>query len=611
MIGRIRQHGWDLLWLAAICIWFAVFSYPYFFHAAVGSLRELQSYNLDSAVAIEAVQKGLHSRLFRLTFNDYGHFYYNLSLIVAKLYSIFAVPSDHFLITVERGFAVIGGLGAIAATYIFALHFMGRVYAMLASGIMAFSPTMLEWSNELKPDGWQLTFIMLSIYFLARAWELGSDLKRSPLPFLPAARLGYVLAASSAAGAAFGSKYLGMFLLPLIGVAMLGVSLDQVTGRHLAWFRRFLDVVALPLALLFAAIALFATPIRVVSNLLVSSDVHSASLLGLVFAGRAVCALLALLFLTVLMRKVVSFGRPLPERAWKYLTLVSATGAAFFGTFFLTSPWLFYRLDFVREIYVRSTIVESYPSFGFANWMRRLFWDGIYVSEIAAIMAISALGWLAVALVQKDWRKTHLAFIPVWGFGIIFVTMLVMKVNRATILYALPITPLLALLAAYFLWRISPIIARRLKVASTWVAAVLAFLVVVASAVETIPRVMAYPMLVTDITPDNRRLGDWLTACLPQETGNLGASYSYFPPRFQKFVGGDGQLYFDRIHPSVVILNRTIRTEVEAGPQPPSNPESIDRTKLYRLLDSWKTGPSFGVLQIYLRPDLKLSPACS
>src|SRR4051812_27275134 len=99
MITQRRQLGWDLLWLAAICAWFAAFSYPYFFHAAVGSLRELQSYNLDSAVAVEAVQDGLRSRVFRLSFNDYGHFYYNLSLVVAKLYSVFAVPSDHFLIT--------------------------------------------------------------------------------------------------------------------------------------------------------------------------------------------------------------------------------------------------------------------------------------------------------------------------------------------------------------------------------------------------------------------------------------------------------------------------------------------------------------------------------
>jgi hypothetical protein len=331
----------------------------------------------------------------------------------------------------------------------------------------------------------------------------------------------------------------------------------------------------------------------------------------MVLAGRILCAVTALVFLAILLRKLIPFLRPLPEWVTKYLVLLSATGAAFFGTFFLTSPWLFYRLDFVRQILARNSIVEAYKPFGLWNWLDQLLWTGWYVGYASAVLALAGLAWLVVAAARRDWQKINLAYIPVWGFGIIFVTLLVLKVNRATVLYGMPITPLLALLAAYFVWRLTPYLARLLRLNAVGVGAFLAAAVVLTAAAEGVPKVMTYRMLVTDITPDNRRLGNWLTACLPPETGILGASYSYVPPRFQNFVGGDGQLYFDRIHPSVVIVNHTVKSEVENGPQPPTDPTSIDRAKLFRLLDTWKTGPAFGLLQVYLRPDVKLSSACS
>jgi 4-amino-4-deoxy-L-arabinose transferase-like glycosyltransferase len=260
---------WDMLWLVLMFGWMAAFSYPYFFHAAVANIREFQSYNLDSADALRAVQSGLKSPFFQLTFNDYGHFYSNLSMAIALLYSTVFELTEHALINILRLNAVVGGMATVAMTYVFAKRYLGRLYAILAGGIMAFSPCLLVWSNELKPDTWQLFFIVMSIYFLARAWEEGPALGRPLVPYLPAAKFRYVLAGSAAAGAAFGCKYLGMFLLPVVGVAMLGVGLEQITDRHARNFQRVLNIVSLPLALLFGAVAVFATPIRITSNFLI------------------------------------------------------------------------------------------------------------------------------------------------------------------------------------------------------------------------------------------------------------------------------------------------------------------------------------------------------
>lgn len=602
---------WDWIWLALVFAWMAAFSFPYFAHAAVDSIRQVQSYNLDSADALRAVQGGLQAPFFRLTFNDYGHFYSNLSMAVALLYSAAFELTDRALVNILRLNALVGGMATIAVTYVFAKRQLGRLYAILASGILAFSDTLLQWSLELKPDTWQLFFIMLSIHFLACAWAPDDAPGRPLAPFVPAAKFRFVVAASAAAGAAFGSKYLGMFLLPLVAWAMLGVGLEQITERHVRMFRRWLALLSPLLAIAFGAFAAFATPIRVISNFLIFPTPAMMPLfLNGLLAARAVSALIALLFLMVPLSGLLSLGRPLPERLTKVLTLVCAVAGAFWLTFFASSPWLLHRLAFVRSILARNSIVEDYPSFGLLRWLRRLFWDGTYVSEVTAVLAIGALIWLAVSAARMDWRRVNRAYIPVWGFGVIFVTLLVLKVNRATILYGMPITPLLALLAAYFLWRLVPILAARLKLDSTRLGAALSALVIVASAIETVPRVMAYPLLVTELTPDNRQLGRWLSACLPPETAIVGASYSYVPPEFQNFVGGDGMLYFDRVHPSAVVLNNRVRADVEAGPQPPTDLTSIDRMKLYRHLESWKVGPTFGELQVYLRPDARLNPSC-
>jgi hypothetical protein len=607
-----RDAIWDGAWLFLLYGWTVIFSYPYFFRSAAQNIRQIQTYNLDSADGLRAVERGLQAPLFRLTFNDYGHFYYNLTLAVFWIYSHVGSASERALFFVLRMNSLIGGCLSIAITYIFAKRYLDRPSAIVASGLMALSPALLQYSNEVKPDSWQVFFLMLSIYFLARGWEkCGSS---AAVPYLPSAELWFVVAASAAAGAAFGTKYLGMFMLPLIGVAMLGVDPGQVSNRLACRFKKAVLAVSLPLALFFAVLAVMGTPERVVAPyLLASSEAGMSSFLAALLVVRIVCVLAALALLVPVATRALRIRIEVPDRVTKEAVVISAVAGAFWLAFFISSPWLLYRLDFVRQIFIRNGLMQNADRFGW-RWLPELFWSGTYVGYCAAILALGGLFWLGVSVCRNDWKPVNRAFLPVWGFMGIFVWLLVAKVNRATVLYGLPIIPLLALLAAYAVWKAASFLAKRFRSRSAVVTAALGIILLAEQVWESGAKLMAYPNLVTQITPENRRLSTWLLKCVPATNRVLAGSYSYIPPDFATVEMGDGFLYFAQINPSVVVLNMKTRFETERDTQTyPGGGIDPDRAKLYRLLDDreqWSAGPLFGVFRVYLRRGLEPSSGC-
>src|SRR5581483_8958664 len=102
---------------------------------------------------------------------EYGHFYFNLSMAAAEIYRRFAPLTEQALFAILRLFSILGGVATIAVTFAFARRYLGLAEALFASAVLAFSPRFVEFSNEVKPDSWQVCFIMLSLYCLARAFE--------------------------------------------------------------------------------------------------------------------------------------------------------------------------------------------------------------------------------------------------------------------------------------------------------------------------------------------------------------------------------------------------------------------------------------------------------
>ena len=326
---------------------------------------------------------------------------------------------------------------------------------------------------------------------------------------------------------------------------------------------------------------------------------------------RLIGVALGLIFLGLAANVIFSLRLHGPDRLLRYAYIAGATFGSFMLAFFLTSPWLFYRLPFIREILIRDSLVGDFQPFGL-KWLEELFESGTYVGHIPAAMAAAGMVWLVIDLLKGDRRQPNLALAGVLGFIVIFLTLLVVKVNRATVLYGLPIIPPLALFAAYYVVQLVAAISARPNPRSAAIGITAVLLMLLPDVWVGGARLMARPNLVTTVTPENQQLSNWLLRCLPPKTAILAGSYSYVPADFPDVVMGDGYMYYARQYPPVVIVNLKTRADTEEAAKAGPAHRDPDRFHLYALLagPDWRPAARFGQFQIYRRENIPLNPAC-
>lgn len=619
--ARPRGVWIELSCLLLLYVWIAAYSYPFFFESLIGNVREIQSYNLDSMMMLNGVNAALAAPGLQLKFNDYGHFYFNLAILASTLYAQFAPATDTVVMTILRLFSLLGGCASIALMFVFARRYLGRIEAVFAAAVFAFSPALVEYSNEVKPDTWQVFFIVLSLYFLARACEAwgakGVDGR------LPAFEFRFVLAASAAAGVAFGTKYLGMFLLPLVGIAALLVPAAALNRRLAAFVGNKFTVLAVgcAFAAVLALLGRWAEPANVLDFLFAQAAAEPGSRLYLLIrlvrmaclAAGALCLALALGY--VLVPGLATLKQAFAARA----VILLGTGAAFVAGFAASSPWLLWHLQFLRSLYSRNSMAGAGGHFGF-KWIEMLFgtagYEQMYVAYAVGAVSILGLILLGVALARRGLRGAVLPLLFVLGFALIFLALLMTKINRATVLYALPLVPCLVLFAAYGLHELRRLLARIVGEGRAAAGiALLAVLLVAAQAWQGVSILKKYDNLVVALTPANRQLGEWYTRCAPPQARIFSASYTYVPPVFRNLVLGEDFSYFVRAAPEIVTINledaaAIARDEAAAG-QPGSTPS--ERARFYGEIarpGAWVPGPRFGRNQVYVKAGYALNAGC-
>jgi len=205
----------------------------------------------------------------------------------------------------------------------------------------------------------------------------------------------------------------------------------------------------------------------------------------------------------------------------------------------------------------------------------------------------------------------------VLGFALIFLALLVTKINRATVIYGLPLIPCLVLLAAYALHELRDLLARKVgKNQAAAAVALLAVLLVAAQAWQGMGILKKYDHLVVALTPANQQLGEWYTRCAPPQARILSASYTYVPPMFKSLLIGESYSYFVRAAPDIVTINLllesdTARDEAAAARLPGHVPS--DQARFYSEIarpGTWVAGPQFGQNRVYVKAGYALNPAC-
>ena len=615
MKNILRSHIVDLLYLPLLYVWIAVYSYPFFFKSLSSNHREIQTYNLNSMMMLTSTENALSSDFFRFTFNDYGHLYFNISIAIAYVYSLFLPLDERTLFFILRFVALLGGCFTIALVFVFARRFLGRIEAIFAAGLVAFTPAFIEYSNEVKPDTWQVFFVTLCLYFCARAVAPTQSTNGGSANSQNRMRIYFVMAAAGAAGAAFSTKYLGIILFPLLAAAALIVPAGGMSDRSFARATRLIVWLAAVLGVAFVIIGYQVQPQFITfifpSLAKPSNSAFLHQVAQIIRWGFFLAAGLCLVGTTVYLSGLnfAAYRTPLIK-----ISRLIAIVIIFFAVFTVTSPWVAYRLQFIAVLYERNATLNVGDPFGF-QWLPYLFGylghDANYIGRETGVLTILGSALLLIALCRRNFRGAYLPFMFVLGFVVIFVTLMITRVNRVTVLYALPVVPPFALLAAFGLSGIRHLLTRwlgeRRAMAST---AALAALLIVTQIWQGANALLKYPNLVVALEPHNQMLGEWLLRCVPPNTKILAASYSYVPPRFERAIMAEGYDAFKGFNPELVIINLNIVAEAaKALEKTTANPnyETSDRSHFHEIImrsGMWRMGPSFGRLQVYVIPQL-------
>ena len=354
--GKNSRRGQlaELVSLVVIIGWIAVYCGPFFFRSLTNNIREIATYNGDSQLILSVVEQTLASVPFEVNFFDYGNFYFNVSVALSLIYSSFWHLDEWTTFFILRLVSFLGGGLTFALIFLWAKRFLGRLEAVFAACLFAFSPAAVELSVDVHPDSWQMFFLTLSLYLCARAFAPTVPSSVETVEYQQPAKFRLVLGAAVAAGAAFGTKYLGVLLLPVLGAAGLMIPIAMRTDRMVA---REVRSIAWLAAIVGAMLAVAGYEIDLPFLLdlfpvwgLVDQRLFSP-LVRLIqwgcFVVSGICAGGAIAYL---MGFNSTFYRACLIRAGR----LSAIALMFVFGFVVASPWSVYGLQFVPSVVIQS-----------------------------------------------------------------------------------------------------------------------------------------------------------------------------------------------------------------------------------------------------------------
>lgn len=178
----------------------------------------------------------------------YGGVFYYVPAVFLYAWSIIGPVTEQMTIVAVRLFCILSGVGCLWLTYLLGREVFDAWTGVIATFLLMVGATFLRWSVESHPDLPQLFFLLGSLFFACRCAR----------DFRP---LWWFLAAVCA-GLAFGTKYGGIFLLPVLGLAIFMPEKqgDLVSGLRIR--RRWLGVLALPVV--FALVFGITNPMAVI-----------------------------------------------------------------------------------------------------------------------------------------------------------------------------------------------------------------------------------------------------------------------------------------------------------------------------------------------------------
>ena len=170
-------------------------------------IRMAEVFSIDEADIFLEVKRLVSVDLTSAPSFKYGGAFYYPPVLVLKTLGLVTEVAERTVILAVRAFGTAAGAVCLVLTCLLGSLVFDRRTAGVAALLLAVNPEFLRWSVEAHPDLPQL------------AWIVGCLLCCSWYCHRP--RTVWLVAAAACAGAAFGTKYAGGFLLPVVLAAVV------------------------------------------------------------------------------------------------------------------------------------------------------------------------------------------------------------------------------------------------------------------------------------------------------------------------------------------------------------------------------------------------------
>lgn len=528
--GVSSRAGFPFL-AGAIVLIFAV-STVRLLSVGAADARMLLVFWTDESMHVNLIAHALASRTPWLDFVGYGHFFFNLALIAARLAWWTRPPTEHDVALILRGVAWVSALACLGLTGTLSRHVLSAKWSLVML-LLATTPVFIRMSVMSHPDMLELACVLACLNAMVlrledRGWYT-------------------VLAAAACAGLAVAAK-LGMFIL-----------LPVVWAVDAPWRRTMLPRpwavaairVSLVLAALLAGLAAYGlTPTFIARHLASDGRIDDSVVLSLLPTLRLLGAAAGVLCLATAVPPVWSQLVVRPRIIQTLLTVLATTLAAV-AAFTIVSPASWWRLSIVKAV-LYEHLAAGHGDADAWQWFSIVAGPDV-MGPVLAPAALAAIAGLAAGMDRP--RRAGLVLLASWA--VLFGAVLLLAVRSRPSHYVLPVLPVLIILAVvacrYAADRVRASGSRLLAVAGLVVCA----LVVAGQALRAQSERHALRYRVEGSR--TMRIGNLLPAWIPDDSVILFDYPTYVPARFinAKPTWGGSLRLLDAAHPDVVLVNST------------------------------------------------------
>ncbi len=373
------------------------------------NLRMVDAFDVDESLYLKNMIEAIENNSMIIHLHWYGHFYYNTGLVLLHLLDVFMAVGEQEITIGFRLLSSIFHLLSCVTLYLFCKRYFSQMTGAIAAVLLLLaSPSLSFYSVNIHPDTTQLFFIIASIFSLSLLAESPS-LKKA-------------IVTAVVLGCCFGTKYMGMFMLPLFSVII-------ITRLNTPIFKFSHSIKLLIILMICGLSAWLFYPPLVLAFL---EEKHNFSPQSVRYFYVLQAGVIAILLINI-----VAF---VLYKNWKNVhdkSLVLLLGAlVFVGVFAFTNPCGFYHLNFLKLFLRHADGINNGVAFNDGSSF--VAWLGIITKNISAAPLL--IGLLAVP-VRLYVKKNNTTRVIMYSWLLVYSCFLLFGVKLRFAHYALPLAP--------------------------------------------------------------------------------------------------------------------------------------------------------------------------